>query len=88
MDQLPESILKKLSDKVDHVEVYMEREESTDVDILNDKINHAKEENIIGLGIRVIKDQKQGFASTTNLNRIDETINHAIESWTKTRPNL
>ena len=80
MDQLPESILKKLSDKVDHVEVYMEREESTDVDILNDKINHAKEENIIGLGIRVIKDQKQGFASTTNLNRIDDTINQAINN--------
>ncbi|WP_455645174.1 TldD/PmbA family protein [Methanosphaera sp.] len=80
MNQLLDDILKNVTKKVDHAEIYMEREQSTDVDILNDKVNHAKEENIVGLGIRVIKDQKQGFAYTTNLNKVDETITQAINN--------
>ena len=51
-----------------------------DVDILNDKVNHAKEENVLGIGIRIIKNQRQGFAYTTNLNKIDETIKQAINN--------
>lgn len=80
MNQLLDTVLNKVNKQVDHAEVYMERSESVDVDILNDKVNHAKEENIVGVGIRVIKDQKQGFAYTTNLNRIDETITQAINN--------
>ncbi|OED30650.1 TldD/PmbA family protein [Methanosphaera sp. WGK6] len=80
MNQLMDDILRNVTKKVDHAEVYMEREQSTDVDILNDKVNHAKEENIVGLGIRVIKDQKQGFAYTTNLSKVEETITQAINN--------
>lgn len=80
MNQLLDTILNKVTRQADHAEVYMERSESVDVDILNDKVNHAKEENIIGVGIRVIKNQRQGFAYTTNLNRIDETITQAVSN--------
>ncbi len=80
MDHLLDDILTKVIKQVDHAEIYMERNDSTDVDILNDKVNHAKEEDITGIGIRVIKDQKQGFAYTTNINRIDQTITHAINN--------
>lgn len=80
MNQLLDNVLSKVDKQVDQAEVYMEQELSTDVDILNDKIDHAKEEDIIGIGIRVIKDQKQGFAYTTNLNKIDETIVRAIDN--------
>ncbi len=78
MDQLLDKILTDVSKQVDYAEIYMENSNSTDVDILNDNINYAKEENINGIGIRVIKDQKQGFAYTTNMSRIDETIKQAI----------
>ena len=78
MDHLLDNILNKLTKQVDHAEVYAEKIISTDVDILNDKINHAKDEDIYGIGIRIFKDQKQGFAYTTNIDRIDETINQEI----------
>ncbi|MCI5867393.1 MAG: TldD/PmbA family protein [Methanosphaera sp.] len=80
MDHLLDNILNKLTKQVDHAEVYAEKIISTDVDILNDKINHAKDEDIYGIGIRIFKDQKQGFAYTTNIDRIDETINQAINN--------
>lgn len=79
MNQLDE-ILKNLTKKVDCAELYLEQEESTDVDILNDKVNTAKEESIKGIGIRIIKDQKQGFAYTTNFDKIEHTINQAINN--------
>lgn len=80
MNQLLDTILDKVNKQVDHAEIYMERNESVDVDILNDKVNHAKEENVLGIGIRIIKNQRQGFAYTTNLNKIDETIKQAINN--------
>lgn len=80
MNQLVDDILNKVKNQVDDVEVYVERSESTDVDILNDKVNYAKEENVVGVGIRIIKNQKQGFAYTTDLNRVDETIKQAINN--------
>ena len=59
MNQLLDTILDKVNKQVDHAEIYMERNESVDVDILNDKVNHAKEENVLGIGIRIIKNQRQ-----------------------------
>ncbi len=90
MNQLLEDTLRKLEKETDQAEIYMQQDESTDVDILNDNINHAKEESTVGIGIRVIKDQKQGFAYTTNINRIDQTIKQAITNskLNKEDPNL
>ena len=73
-----DAIINDLTKKVDCAELYIQEEESTDVEILNDKVNTAKEESIKGIGIRVIKDNKQGFAYTTNLDKIDLTVNQAI----------
>ncbi len=78
MDQIIDEIIKKAIREADQAEVYMEQEQSTNVDMQNDKVNHAKEENIKGIGIRVLKDQRQGFAYTTDMNRIDQTIKQAI----------
>ncbi len=90
MNQLLEDTLRKLEKQTDQAEIYMQQDESTDVDILNNNINHAKEENVVGLGIRVIKDQRQGFAYTTNVNRIDQTIEQALTNskLNKKDPNL
>ena len=73
-----DAIINDLTKKVDCAELYIQEEESTDVEILNDSVNTAKEESIKGVGIRVIKDNKQGFAYTTNLDKIDVTANQAI----------
>ncbi|MDO5825629.1 MAG: TldD/PmbA family protein, partial [Methanosphaera sp.] len=81
-----DAIIDALTNKVDCAELYIEEEESTDVEILNDKVNTAKQENIKGVGIRVIKDNRQGFAYTTNLDRIDVTANQAIMNATLNAP--
>ena len=41
MNQLLDTILDKVNKQVDHAEIYMERNESVDVDILNDKVISA-----------------------------------------------
>lgn len=78
MEDVLEDILAKVSKQVDHAEIYAESGESVNVDILNGKVNHANEESIKGIGIRVINNQKQGFAYTTNMDNIDQIIQQAI----------
>lgn len=80
MEHIIDDIITKLSKKVDHSEVFLEQEKSTEISVLNDEINYAKEEDVTGIGIRVINDQKQGFSYTTNINRIDEVIEQAIKN--------
>lgn len=64
--------------KCDHAEVYMEKENSIDVDIQNNEIKYAKEEFTYGIGIRVIIENKMGFSYTTNTDKIKETIDNAV----------
>lgn len=80
MDYIVEYILKKLSDKVDYSEVYLDHQKATEISSLNDEVNYAKEEDITGVGVRVINNQQQGFSYTTNINRIDEVIEQAIKN--------
>ena len=80
MDYVVDDIIKKLSDKVDCSEVYLNTEKVTEISVLNDEVNYAKEEDVTGVGVRVINNQQQGFSYTTNINRIDEVIEQAIKN--------
>lgn len=80
MDHIVEDIINKLSKQVDYSEVFLEKEKATEISVLNDEVNYAKEEDITGIGVRVINNQQQGFAYTTNINRIDEVIQQAIKN--------
>jgi len=62
----------------DYAEVYMEKEKSIDVDIQKNEVNFAKEEFTYGISIRVILDRKMGFSYTTNIDKIDKTVENAI----------
>lgn len=86
MDYLVEDIINQVSKQVDYSEVFLEKEKSTEISVLNDKINYAKEEDITGIGIRVINNQQQGFSYTTNINRIDEVIQQAIKNSNLNNP--
>ena len=48
-------------------------------------MNFAKEEIELGLAVRVLKDNKQGFAFTSNLDKIAETGLKAIENTKLTK---
>ena len=80
MMELADNTLEQLNKKTDHAEIYMEQAETLDVNIQNDEINYAEEQKILGIGIRVIKDQKQGYAYTTQIKNVENTINQAIKN--------
>ncbi|MBM4241927.1 MAG: TldD/PmbA family protein [Euryarchaeota archaeon] len=62
----------------EHVEVYVEKEETLNVDIQKNKVDFAKESFTYGVGIRVILEGKIGFSYTTNLQNLGEMVENAI----------
>jgi PmbA protein len=79
----PKSILKSILKKnVDQAEVYLSSTKTLKIDILNQKIESIDEITDKGCGIRVIKNQKLGFAFTSDLDvtALEDTIDRAIEN--------
>lgn len=80
MYDIAEKAFKEALKHAQNVEVYMQKEETLEVDIQRDKIDLAKEQQLTGLGLRVIEDERMGFAYTTNMERINETIEMAVSN--------
>ena len=83
--EIAEDVKKTLENKCDDYEIYIDEGKLIQLDSLKDELNFAKEEIELGLGIRVIKDKKQGFAFTSNLDNIDATALQAIENTKLTK---
>lgn len=62
----------------DEAEIYLETEEKMEVNIQNQKVDFAKETSSYGLGLRVIKDNRMGFAHTTDLSKLEKTVENAV----------
>jgi PmbA protein len=62
----------------DQAEIYVEIEEGVDASIQKDQVDFAKETFALGVGIRVILDKRMGFAYTTQMERLLETVEKAI----------
>lgn len=71
--------------KCDAFEIYIDEDKTIELDSKQDELNFVKEEIDQGIGIRVIKDNKIGFAFTSNLDKIHETANQAIENTKLTK---
>lgn len=69
-----------LKSNCDAYEIYIEESKLIELDSKQDELNFAKEEIEQGLGVRVIKNNKMGFAFTSNLDKIAETCTQAIEN--------
>ena len=78
MENIAQEALDLALNQVDEAEIYLENEEKTDVNVQNQKVDFAKETSSIGLGIRVIKDHKMGFAYTTDLSKIANAVENAV----------
>lgn len=68
---------KKLSDDW---EIYINNIETIEVESKKDILSFAKEEIEMGIGIRIIKDNRIGFASTSDLDKIAQTAQKALEN--------
>ena len=78
--ELAEKAKKAVENKCDSYEIYIDESKYINLDSKQDELNFAKEEIEQGIGIRVIKDNKIGFAFTSNLEKISQTGQQAIEN--------
>lgn len=78
--ELANKAKKEVSKYVDDYEIYIDKTKLIQLDSQKSDLNFAKEENTIGLGIRVIKDNKIGFAFTSDMEKISSTARIAFEN--------
>ena len=78
--ELSKKAKESVENNCDAYEIYIDKTKLIELDSKKDELNFAKEEIEQGIGIRVIKDNKIGFAFTSNLEKIAETANQAVEN--------
>ena len=83
--EIAQDIEKAVENKCDAYEIYIDESKVIELDSLKEELNFAKEEIELGVGVRVIKDNKQGFAFTSNMDKIAETGLKAIENTKLTK---
>lgn len=71
---------RELEDNCDSYEIYVDESKTLELDSRQDELNFAKEEIELGVGIRVLKNNKQGFAFTSNMDKIVECAIQAVEN--------
>lgn len=78
MMEIADDALKFALKYSDNVEVYVEKENSMDIDIQKNMVSFAKEDFSYGIGVRIIVECKMGFSYTTNIDKINETVENAV----------
>ena len=78
--ELAEQAKKEVSKYCDDYEIYVDKMGLLQLDSQKSDLNFAKEENTLGLGIRVIKDGKAGFAFTSDMEKIPRIAEMAFEN--------
>ena len=78
--EIAESVKKAVENNCDAYEIYIDESKTIELDSLKEELNFAKEEIDLGVGIRVLKDKKQGFAFTSNLDNLTQTAQKAIDN--------
>lgn len=78
--EIAEKAKREIENNCDAFEIYVDESKLIELDSKQDELNFAKEEIETGIGIRVIKDNKIGFAFTSNLDKISETAKQSIEN--------
>ena len=78
--EIAENAKKEVENICDSYEIYVDEAKSIELDSRKEELNFAKEEIEKGIGIRVIKDNKIGFAFTSNLDKIAQTARQAVEN--------
>lgn len=74
-------IMKKAFDigGYDQLEVYAEKEETIDCQVAKDEIENVKTDNLRGIGIRALVDNKIGFAYTTDPESVKDAAEKAVK---------
>lgn len=83
--KIAEDVKKSIENKCDAYEIYIDETQLIQLDSVKDELNFAKEEIELGIGIRVIKDNKQGFAFTSDTDKLEKTGLQAIDNTKLTK---
>ncbi len=84
--QLTTLISKSKKMGADEVEIVYSKGTSTSIEVYNQAVETFDSSKTSGIGIRVIKDKRLGFAYTSNLEQVDDTIEQAIANSKSTAP--
>jgi PmbA protein len=82
VDTLIDTILSKAGATADAAEIFYESSESRPVEFENNAVKYVATKGSRGVGLRVIKDGRIGFSSTSDFSRLDELVENALESAT------
>ncbi len=69
---------KEIAKYCDDYEIYIEKEKTLQLDAQRNHLDFAKEELNMGIGIRVINDNKIGFAYTSDMEKIESVAEKAF----------
>ncbi len=75
-----ERILDLAMKRADSTEVYHVERNETPIEFRFDRLHTLSRKYTKGTGLRVIKDGRIGFSSTTNLSRLEELVENALQS--------
>ena len=78
--EIADNCVREVEKLSDNWEIYIANSETIEVESKKDILNFAKEELEKGIGIRILKDNKMGFAYTTDLDKIPETAQKALNN--------
>lgn len=78
--EIADKCVKEVEKLSDNWEIYIANSENIEVESKKDILNFAKEEIESGIGIRIIKEGKVGFAYTSNLNKIPQIAQKALDN--------
>ena len=78
--EIADKCVKEVEKLSDNWEIYIANTELIEVESKKDVLSFAKEEIESGVGIRIIKDNKIGFAYTSDLDKISQTAQKALDN--------
>ncbi|KHE90248.1 MAG: TldD/PmbA family protein [Candidatus Scalindua rubra] len=79
-NNIEEKILDLVLKNSDSAEVIYEEGESRSISFENNKLKSVYTKSIRGIGLRIIKDGKIGFSSTTDFRKPEQLVTNALES--------
>lgn len=80
MSKIEEKILELALKQTPSVEIVYEEGETRSVSFENNKLKYVNTKSIRGIGLRVIKDGRIGFSSTTDFRKPEKLVANALES--------
>lgn len=79
-DRTLEKILQLASDRSDAAEVYYRSSQDTPIEFENNRLKSLQTKALQGVALRVVCNGKLGFASSTDLTRLEDLVDAAVQT--------